>query len=318
MDIFYRHLNSKKIAVFIALTGCVLMVVLPEITLLSAQKGISLWAGSVLPALLPFFICTGFMNSLGITRFLPQGIFVFSMSVLSGYPMGARLIGEMVRGGEMDTCKARRLIAFSSTSGPAFILGTVGIAMLGSTKAGIAAALAHYAGAVATGLIFSAICTLSEKKAVYMKQSVSDKKCRCKSEKEKNGEILVLFTDAILGALKSLGIILAYIVIFMFITDIIQFSGILNVIHEPHIKAIVKGIFEMTVGCSALTPLSFSLSAKTVMATFLISFGGLSIIGQSMSMLSGSGISLIYFLMVKICHGFVSAGIAYILCPMIL
>ena len=92
MDIFYRHLNSKKIAVFIALAGCVLMVVLPEITLLSAQKGISLWAGSVLPALLPFFICTGFMNSLGITRFLPQGIFVFSMSVLSGYPMGAGLI----------------------------------------------------------------------------------------------------------------------------------------------------------------------------------------------------------------------------------
>ena len=36
---------------------CILMVIFPQVAMDSARKGISLWASSVLPALLPFFIC---------------------------------------------------------------------------------------------------------------------------------------------------------------------------------------------------------------------------------------------------------------------
>jgi hypothetical protein len=40
------------------------MVFFPAVVLDSAKRGIALWAYSVLPALLPFFICADFMISL--------------------------------------------------------------------------------------------------------------------------------------------------------------------------------------------------------------------------------------------------------------
>ena len=323
MDIFNGKTKYTNIALFAALTGCIFMVVLPDIALLSAQKGIALWAGSILPALLPFFICVGFMNSLGITEYLPRGLFVFTMSVLAGYPMGARIIGDMVRKGEIDLYEARRLISFASTSGPTFLLGAVGAGMLGSHEAGIVIAAAHYAAALMTGAVFCSILAAvsgsrrhsSVKKGV--KKSIYagslDPSCRSGGIKPAQPDLFTIFTDSILSALKSLGIVLAYIVMFMFITDLVQFSGILNIFDEPYMKAVFKGLFEMTVGCSAVSKMLISIDLKTIISAFLVSFGGISVIGQSLSMLAESGVGAPYFISVKLCHGTLAAFTAWIL-----
>lgn len=324
MDIFNERTKHTNIALFAALAGCIFMVVLPDIALLSAQKGIVLWAGSILPALLPFFICVGFMNSLGITEYLPRGLFVFTMSVLAGYPMGARIIGDMMRKGEIDLYTARRLISFCSTSGPTFLLGAVGSGMLGSHKAGIVIALSHYAGALATGAVFCGALNflpLCGNKANRMKHKsgknsaaksthIHSRQTRYENFRTSQQDVFTLLTDSILGALKSLGIVLAYIVMFMFITDLVQFSGILNIFPEPYMKAVFKGLFEMTVGCSAVSKMLVSINLKTILCTFLVSFGGISVIGQSLSMLAGSGVGSPYFISVKLCHGLSAALIA--------
>ncbi len=306
-----------NIALFLALAGCILMVLLPDIALLSAQKGIALWAGSVLPALLPFFICVGFLNSLGITDYLPRGLFIFTMSVLAGYPMGARLIGEMVRKGEIDTRQARRLISFGSTSGPTFLLGAVGAGMLGSVTAGIVIAVSHYIGALLTGLLFCGMDSLrktkkrsSDNRNAFSTEAENKMRERGVWQKGRNNDLFAVFTDSILGALKSLGIVLAYIVLFMFITDLIQFSGLLNFFDMPQVKALIKGFLEMTVGCAAISRTMAAFNIKILFCTFLVSFGGISVIGQSMSMLAGSGISFKYFIAVKLCHGVASCGVA--------
>ena len=123
MDIF--RLGKKKIlaAAFLTLSCCLLMVIFPTTALYSARKGISLWLGNVLPALLPFFICANFLQNIGVIRFLKSGVFPFAMSVLSGYPMGAKIIGDLKRGGEISLNEARRLMSFCNTSGPAFMVG---------------------------------------------------------------------------------------------------------------------------------------------------------------------------------------------------
>ena len=48
--------NKKKyiVAGVLSSAGCLAMMAYPAIALNAAQKGISLWASSVLPALLPF------------------------------------------------------------------------------------------------------------------------------------------------------------------------------------------------------------------------------------------------------------------------
>ena len=75
--------------------------------------------------------------------------------------------------------------------------------------------------------------------------------------------------------------------------------------------SVLKGMLEMTAGSSMVGACNISLPMKTVLITFLVSFGGLSVIGQSASMAGGSGIADI--IKIKISHGLLAGILAVIL-----
>lgn len=60
------------------------------------------------------------------------------------------------------------------------------------------------------------------------------------------------------------------------------------------------------------------LRLKCTMAAFLVSFGGLSILAQSMSVLSGLKISPLTYLKIKLSHGILAAVVAYVSAPYLL
>lgn len=305
MDILFSR-KQHIIAGLFALTCCCFLVLFPEISLYSAQKGISLWMTSVVPALLPFFICANFLSHIGVTRLMGPGIFPFVMSVLSGYPVGAKIIGDMAREGRVSGGEARRLISFCSTSGPTFMIGAVGIGMLGSASAGMLIAAAHYLGAVVNGAFYS-LCNRNPRPSGTLPAEKSSR------------SLLEHFTDAIFSSFKSLAVILAYIVLFMFFTDILYMSGFLQFLPSPEMKALVRGFFEMTVGCGALSEcVDLAMTWKCVLSASVISWGGLSVWGQSMSMLSGSGVTCAYFTLTKVTHCIFAGIIAMILSPFML
>lgn len=293
-------------AALVTFICCGLMVVFPTTALYSARKGISLWMTDVLPALLPFFICANFLQSIGVIRLLKSGIFPFIMSVLSGYPMGAKIIGDLKRQDEISLNEACRLMSFCSTSGPAFMVGAVGAGMLGSGSMGAIIAAAHYAGALANGVLFTAIFGRGGS------GSITTGRLQQRSLQES-------FTESIIMSLKSLGIILAYIVLFMFVTDLLHLSGILSLAPGQELRALIKGILEMTVGCGAVAECSGAAdTVKCTLCAFIISWGGLSVMGQTMSMLSGTGISMRYIFISKLSHGLFSAAVAFVLAIFVL
>ncbi|QOX62797.1 hypothetical protein FRZ06_05270 [Anoxybacterium hadale] len=308
----------------LACTGCLIMMVFPAIALNAAQKGISLWASSVLPALLPFFICANFMTALGLPSYMGRifekpfqkifgapgvSAFVFSVSITSGYPMGAKLIGDFGRSRSVTLDEAKSMLTFCSTSGPLFMLGAVGAGMLGSPAAGAVIALSHYAGALLNGILYRIISPVKN-------HSVKRNLDRMVLPK---GSILDLFTDSLLSSFRALGIICGYIVLFMMITEFIQFSGVLNVISSDYGKGILKGLLEMTVGCSGIARSSqITLLYQSILCTFLISFGGISVYAQSMSMLSGLRIGPGFYLFSKLSHGMLAALIAWLIGPLVL
>ena len=171
-------------------------------------------------------------------------------------------------------------------------------------KWGAVIAASHYLAALANCIIFSIILR------------PSDEVQSLEYEQIKRGS-LEIFTDSILQAFKSVGIILAYIIIFMFITDFMDYAGLFNHIYSPELKSVIKGVFEMTVGCNAITSYAVCFKTKVVLCSFFISFGGLSIIGQSMSMLAGTNIRLWYLLIIKVMQGAFAAVIAYFLCSIV-
>lgn len=301
MDIFKFRRKKAIAAGIVTALCCVLMIIFPTIALYSARKGISLWISNVLPALLPFFICANFLQSLGVMRCFKSGIFPFAMSVLSGYPMGAKIVGDLRRDGDISLREAKRLMSFCSTSGPAFMVGAVGAGMLGSGFLGGIIAVSHYAGALINGVVYS---------LVLGKSSLNGK---LREAKLNESGIQESFTEAILSSFKSLGIILAYIVLFMFMTDLFHMCGVFSLMENQGVRALLKGFFEMTVGCGAAAECShLSAEIKCVICTAIMSWGGLSVIGQSMSMLSGSGISPLYLLLSKFTHCVFSTIVALI------
>lgn len=306
MDIF--RLNRKRIwaASLLTLICCLLMVIFPTTALFSARKGISLWLGNVLPALLPFFICANFLQNIGVIRFLKSGVFPFAMSVLSGYPMGAKIVGDLKRGGEISLDEAKRLMSFCNTSGPAFMVGAVGAGMLGSGTLGGIIAISHYAGALINGMIYGRIIGAESSSSALKPASID------KSMQES-------FTEAILMSFKSLGIVLAYIVLFMFITDLLHLSGVLSLFEGQALRALIKGFFEMTVGCGAVAECTaITGSVKCILCSFIMAWGGLSVMGQTMSMLSGTGISMGYLFLSKLTHGLFSAATAFVITVFVL
>lgn len=292
---------------------CIMMVTFPTTALESARRAITLWLTDILPALLPFFICANFLQNIGITSMLRPGIFPFVMSVLSGYPMGAKIVGDLCRNGDISLSEAKRLVSFCSTSGPAFIIGAVGVGMMDAGKVGAVIAVAHYTGALINGAVYSRF--VNDKKTCTLTPRDHNSHRMHKIESVNMQEV---FTDSILMSLKSLGIILAYIVIFMFMVDIIQKSGFFSVFGEPWISVMMKGFFEMTVGCEAASDAKLSLQTAVVICSGMISWGGLSIIGQSISMVAGTGIPAEYIIVTKITHGLFSAAVAFVIATIVL
>jgi len=305
--------------------GCLIMMAFPSVALSAARRGIALWANSVLPALLPFFICANFMTALGLPAqigrifeapfqklFRAPGVsaFVFAVSITSGYPMGAKLIGDLGRRKEITRIEAKKMLAFCSTSGPLFMLGAVGAGMLASTAAGAVIALSHYLGALLNGLLCSFL--VSERSMVPSRAQPAETGL-------KKGSLLDLFTDSMMAAFCSLGIICGYIVLFMTLTDFIELAGMLEHIRSDWGRSLVKGLLEMTVGCSGISGGGdLNLLYQCVLCSFMISFGGLSVCAQSMSMLAGLKISTAYYIAVKMSHGLLAAAVARLIGPPIL
>lgn len=306
--------GDKHNRIFVAMVTamfCIFMVIFPEVTIVSAKKGIFVWASSVLPALLPFFIGANFLTNLKVIEVLPVPLYVFSMSVMSGYPMGAKILADLHKKRLVNYSEVKDIISYCSTSGPTFMIGAVGISMIGSAQIGMIIAISHYLGALVNGVFFRKINHIANTN--QKKKRVS--KCICKGNSDLQEKSLIdAFSEAIFSSFSSLGIILAYIVVFMLITDIFNMylSSKMQVV--PLLMPIIKGMCEMTVGCSSVTGMiSVSQKMMCIICTGLISFGGFSIIGQSLSMMRDTPIKFSYFLMVKLFHCIFATLICFVL-----
>ena len=98
------------------------------------------------------------------------------------------------------------------------------------------------------------------------------------------GDYLENFTDAIVSGFKAMAMILAYLMVFTIGINILEHLGVFSVINNQGVAASFKGIFEMTMLINLVGMCDMGIRLKSVIAAFLVSFGGLSVAGQSMSM----------------------------------
>ena len=271
----------SKIMLTLGISACMVIILIrPDVYVASALEGVKLWALVVLPSLLPFFFFTSLLAKIGATERMARTLknpcrkifgtsgyaaYAFLMSILSGYPVGAKIIGDLGENGLIDETDATKMSAFCSTSGPLFIVGSVGVGMFGSAAAGKLLFIVHAFSALITGLIFrffgrAEITTSRTSKNVpkSCRPQVSPAKTRAA-----NGNALY---DCVYSSVISIATVGGFICVFYVVADIFQNLDLLRPIwktlffvtkNETLSRAFSYGLIECTLH-SGVFPSSFN------------------------------------------------------------
>lgn len=299
----------------------ILLAVRPETYLDAVSEGLGIFADSVFPGLFPFFVLTGLLTALGAGNALskllrkpasrlfgapPTGGYILAMSMLSGYPVGAKLVADFFRDGIIDEYEANTVTAFASTSGPLFVLGTIGVKMLGDYRSGLIILVTHYMAAVLNGIIFRAVRPKRETGVCLPKVTGLDGK---------------VFNDVISSALSSVLRVGACIIVFNMIIVALGESGVTGLAGKASEaigicgglgEGFASGLVEVTKGAYVIANSGADARSAVPVISLLVSFGGMSVALQSMTFLSEAGVSAGYYLVTKTSQGIISFALATI------
>lgn len=295
----------------------------PEIYVQSAFTGIKLWATVVLPSLLPFFFLTTLSSALGITGLIASSLekpfsaifrqsgicsYAFLSSVLSGYPVGAKIISEFKAEGVITSDEATRASVLCSTSGPMFIVGSVGVGMFNDKRVGALLFFSHVISAIICGLLVR----------FYGKSGNT-------TERLKPAPVAFdgLLYECAYSAVISVAVVGGFICVFYLFADVCGNFNLLfpaekllgGIIGENHAEAFASGLIECTRGCLALS--ACGLNRLTVsLACALVSFGGLSVLIQSAAFLSKAKAKISIFITFKIIQSIIAFAVCYATYPL--
>ena len=269
----------------------------------SVLNGLMLWLTAIVPTALPLLVVLSLMVRspafLSLTRRLSPfaeklfripgaGAGAMLLSLLSGYPAGARTVAELASDERLKKGDVFDTACLASTSGPAFCLGAAA-AMFGSPAAGIVLFGSHLLAVWSAGFLLP---RLTRHKANPMPPPLP-------KAREPFSALLISAVQAVLsvGAL----IALFFCIKEMLFSILPPLSG--------YGEGVLSGLLEVTAGVSALanlkTPLSLALAAAEV------SFGGLCVNAQQLSFLAGTGVKMLPFLLVKCAHGLLAFAFCY-------
>lgn len=269
----------------------------------SVLNGLMLWLTAIVPTALPLLVVLSLMVRspafLSLTRRLSPfaeklfripgaGAGAMLLSLLSGYPAGARTVAELASEGRLQKGDVFYTACLASTSGPAFCLGAAA-AMFGSPAAGMVLFGSHLLAVWSAGFLLP---RLTRHKANPAPPPLP-------KAREPFSALLISAVQAVLsvGALIALFFCLKE----MLFSILPPLSG--------YGEGVLSGLLEVTAGVSALanlkTPLSLALAAAEV------SFGGLCVNAQQLSFLAGTGVKMLPFLLVKCAHGLLAFAFCY-------
>lgn len=320
------------IAIFVIM---VMLLMDPTFYAKSVISGLKLFFTAVLPGLLPFMFLTKILSSLNLSKMtslfsrpmktlfnLPKiSFYALFMSTISGYPIGSKITGDLYESNRLEKDDLLKTALLSSTSGPIFVIGSVGAIMF---KKPIVGVIIYVSNLLAVLFSVILINLFEKKKKKKHKEKVNSSSFSAEqstgqipSIENKKQTFFEIISRAALDTASSLLVVGFYIAFFYCFIDMlynIKVIEILSKVISPLFgsnpdklglsKGVMSGIVEMTRGAkalsSSLTPLSISL------ASFLIGFSGFSIIFQSLSFLSKTPIKASSFILGKLFQGVLS------------
>lgn len=270
-----------------------LMLRYPALSLEYASTGLTLWFTKMVPTLLPFMILSGIMIRMNLTeRFVGllhpllhriygtsrNGSYTIIMGFLCGFPMGARIVGELYEQHKLSREESALLLSFCNNIGPIYFLSYV-IPTLGIDRPG-RPFLLMYGIPLLYGFLLMRI-------RPWMTRKVSS----CENHPEARSlqarqpgscSLLAAIDASVLSGLIGIARLGGYMVFFNLLTIVFQPFQHVN----TNILNIYRCLLEITSGidCSGRS-INFAI-------LILLPFGGFSCIAQTYSMIRQTDLSL--------------------------
>lgn len=281
----------KRIIYFFS-AACVLVFAVlilknPQICITATAYGINLCARVLIPSLYPFTFCvlfilnSGFLNSFSFLDRIFKKLFgmdgylflVFFLSLIGGYPLGAKLINDS----QINNKTATIMLNYCVNAGPAFIITAIGNGIFNSKKIGLILFISHILPSFLLAFLFRKKLNLNNN---YKKSAIS---------------IADNFVISASSAASALISICTYVLLFSVITaygECYTFSNSITLLLE--------------------VTNSISRTNNILLISALLGFGGISIWCQVYSLSKKAKPHYLVFPLCRIFHAFLSTLFTYI------
>ncbi|AGB41158.1 sporulation integral membrane protein YlbJ [Halobacteroides halobius DSM 5150] len=341
-------MNKKLINLkaLIAILFTVALIVFSEPAFNSAIDGLETWWEIVFPALLPFFIVAEILMGLGVVHFMGAlleplmrplfripgvGAFAVAIGLASGYPIGAKITGNLRREGLCTKTEGERLVSFANTADPLFMIGAVAVGMFSNPQLGAILSLAHYASCLIVGFVLRFYkpnaTPKTDNSSPQQENIISYAFNELYNARKKDGRPFgQLLGDSIEESVKTLLTVGGFIIFFSVVTKILYLVGfnqliafILTFILEPLgfnqalISPIISGLFELTNGSYLASQANAPLNQQVIITSAIIAWSGLSVHAQVVAMVKGTDIKLKLYFFARILHAILAGALTYFL-----
>ena len=285
----------------------VLLLRYPTLSLEYASTGLNLWLKKMVPTLLPFMILSGIMIRLNLTEsfvklFHPllhrlygtskNGSYTIIMGFLCGFPMGARIVGELYESGRLSHEESAHLLYFCNNIGPIYFLSYV-VPVL-AVKKPLVPFLIMYGIPLFYGLVLCRIVPFFQTHAAYSVNGSAfitnnsyntdtNNNCTAITQQKAHRMPLLAAIDAsVLSGLIGIAKLGGYMVFF----------NLLNIVFVPfqHVNTDLLNIYQCVLEITS--GIDHSGHSLYYPILILLPFGGFSCIAQTYSMISRTDLSV--------------------------
>ncbi|AKN29429.1 membrane protein [Clostridium carboxidivorans P7] len=319
-------LKNKNLFVTIVCSLIILEIIAsPKLCIDGAVSGALLFFYKVFPSLFSFLIVSNVImaydgiyiyskilgNALCRPLRLPKSCsFVLMISLLCGYPLGAKYACDLYEKNIINLKTCERLLNIASNASPLFVLGSVGISMLKDSKIGYILLLSNALSCIAMGFFLPADI-YGQKNGFKGTHTYS------------NSNIGNVLKSSIENSIKTCLSIGGFVTLFSVVNNIVKNNYLFNsfshklslLLNTPQdiLQGFLLGIIEMTNGCNLVSASNSSILLKIALVSFLFTFSGLSIISQVYSFTYKFNISMKKYAFRKILQGISCSIISIIL-----
>lgn len=317
-----RKIWSSIFILFILLFIAFEILTESESIMESVSFSFQIWQNNIFPSLFPFFVLSEILIHYGFIEFISElfrplmgklfcmngsASFVFFMSLVSGFPSNAKYTRELYQKGMLDEEEASKILTFSHFSNPLFILGAVSLSFLKNKEVGFLILICHYVTNILLGILFR-----NYHKSIVKKERVSLKKAvyAMHQKRIRNTKTFgQMIASALTNSIQTLLLILGTVTMFLVLTTIMDHNLNLN----PFYQSILNGFIEMTQGLKYVSLLDIPLKLKSVLTVMILSFGGLSVHMQVLSIISDTKIKYLPFFTARLLHSAIAGILVFLL-----